>query len=282
MLTFTGNCSRDIRRAAKRMDDATAHNLEYFDRLYDSRSLLVRRIHTRISFNQQSKHRANRRVVDPVLREALAEGRSAKVLDYGCGWGAFLIGLPARGVAAYGYDLSPRAMNGLDAVMKRLGRTLHRIAFDENGHITPDDFDLIVCSHVLEHVEDDAALLLRMVRALRSGGHLLVNVPVNEVWQDPRHVRSYVPPLLRERLTAAGVEIVGEWQLDRWSTFLRRFETGNRVATVRRVCSRGLRALLALTPYGALRCLENLLLRREACHQLLILSRKLDFERGNS
>ena len=38
-------------------------------------------------------------------------------------------------------------------------------------------FELIVCSHVLEHIPDDAAALAEMRRALAPGGVLLLIVP---------------------------------------------------------------------------------------------------------
>lgn len=39
------------------------------------------------------------------------------------------------------------------------------------------EFDLIVCSHVLEHVPDDAAAFAELCRVLKSGGHALLITP---------------------------------------------------------------------------------------------------------
>jgi len=83
-------------------------------------------------------------------------------------------------------------------------------------------WDTIVCSHVLEHVPDDARAMKELRRVLAPGGHALVLVPQDPTArvtiedlaeQDPRrraelfgqddHVRLYGLDLL-DRLAAAG------------------------------------------------------------------------------
>jgi len=63
----------------------------------------------------------------------------------------------------------------------------------------PDEsFDLIFCSHVLEHVEDDRRALREFHRVLSSQGRLLLMVPVmGEVTIEDR---SITDPAERERL----------------------------------------------------------------------------------
>jgi SAM-dependent methyltransferase len=91
----------------------------------------------------------------------------------------------------------------------------------------PDgSFDAIVCLHVLEHIEDDAAAMREMRRLLRaSGGWAIVMVPIDHrrerTLEDPGvktpeqrrrayrqsdHVRLYAPDVA-ERLTAAGFDV---------------------------------------------------------------------------
>jgi SAM-dependent methyltransferase len=90
----------------------------------------------------------------------------------------------------------------------------------------PDDaFDLIVVSHVMEHVEDDAAGYRELARVVRPGGEVLVMVPLDTArdatledpavvtqqqrvaayWQDD-HVRLYAPDLA-DRMRAAGMRV---------------------------------------------------------------------------
>lgn len=84
--------------------------------------------------------------------------------------------------------------------------------------------DVIICSHVLEHVNDRTAIA-ELFRVLSPGGRLLILVPVAEGWEatyendddfDPQdkalhygkdnHVRRYGRDL-RERLAAPGFEV---------------------------------------------------------------------------
>ena len=88
----------------------------------------------------------------------------------------------------------------------------------------PDDsFDVIYCSHVLEHVVDDRRAMRELCRVLSPGGWAMLNVPItaSETVEDPSvtdpeerirrfgqkgHVRRYGPDYV-DRLTAAGFEV---------------------------------------------------------------------------
>ncbi len=88
-----------------------------------------------------------------------------------------------------------------------------------------DAFDLILCSHVLEHVPDDDAAMRELARVLAPGGLAVIQSPVNydepETFEDPSmgpedrlryfsqvdHVRVYGCDL-DQRLERAGFEVV--------------------------------------------------------------------------
>ncbi len=89
-----------------------------------------------------------------------------------------------------------------------------------------DAVDLVLCSHVLEHVPDDAAALTELRRVLKPGGLAIVQSPVNYdqdgTFEDPSitspqerlqyfsradHVRVYGPPDLERRMAAAGFDV---------------------------------------------------------------------------
>ena len=54
------------------------------------------------------------------------------------------------------------------------------LAMDVTRLAYPDRrFDLVICSHVLEHVRDDRRALAEIARVLRPGGHAVIVVPLD-------------------------------------------------------------------------------------------------------
>lgn len=56
-----------------------------------------------------------------------------------------------------------------------------------NSHLPDEQFDMICCSHVLEHVDDDRAAIREIYRMLKAGGTALLMVPITEeaTYEDP-------------------------------------------------------------------------------------------------
>lgn len=157
--------------------------------------------------------------------------RAYRVLDPGCGLGnvTHLLERAVPGVAVTGIDPDPVRL----ATARAQGVRSPLLAADGCRLPFPDHaFGAVVCSEVLEHVPDDAALLRDLRRVLAPGGRLVVTVPhadhpwtwdpVNRVrtrlgarpvstglfaghWTE--HLRLYRPDELAARLTAAGFEV---------------------------------------------------------------------------
>jgi SAM-dependent methyltransferase len=94
-----------------------------------------------------------------------------------------------------------RAQPNLDYVSTDLERARADVKADITDLPFPDDaFDVILCSHVLEHVPDDAQAMRELHRVLRPGGWAVVLVPIDfsreETFEDP----AVVDPPDRERL----------------------------------------------------------------------------------
>jgi 2-polyprenyl-3-methyl-5-hydroxy-6-metoxy-1,4-benzoquinol methylase len=102
----------------------------------------------------------------------------ARILDYGCGTGDIAAALAARGFRVDARDASPK--------MIEQARALHagsavRFAVIEPGPPDADAdheaFDAVVCSSVLEYLDDLPASLRQLVAMLKPGGWLLATVP---------------------------------------------------------------------------------------------------------
>ena len=246
-------------------------NRVYYERIYCHRSPVLQLLHTWLSFDQQSKSRNNYLFASPILKKIVAERGKAKLLDYGSGWGSFLLKISDKAVNLYGYDISQNAINSLRISMRLLGRTLNDIHITKDGEIYPDDFDLIVCSHVLEHVESDDILLFQLKQALRPGGYLLVNVPINEVWEDPKHARRYSPEVLEQKMVNTGLKVSGCWMFDRWSSFLLRHQMTGTTDLQKKLLLKILRGLLALLPHKVCTASEDFFLKEDGYQQLIMI-----------
>ncbi len=102
----------------------------------------------------------------------LPRREAGKLLDVGCGNGAFLDLMRSQGWSVFGLDVDPEAVRvcqerGLDV---RHG-TVHDCSFPEAS------FDAITLSHVVEHLHDPVAVLRRCHWLARVGGRLWVETP---------------------------------------------------------------------------------------------------------
>jgi len=132
-----------------------------------------------------------------LLRRYSPEGK--RVLDFGCMDGIFTLKLQQLGGEAVGYDISPAAI----AQAKRFRGSAARPVFTTVPP-GPGQFDRIYCQEVIEHVEDDSALVGELVSYLASGGSVVGTTPVGSDFWDPDHKRSYDEGLLMRALAPWG------------------------------------------------------------------------------
>lgn len=114
-----------------------------------------------------------------------------RLLDIGCGTGAMLEEFAPFGIVV-GTDLSPVALDFC------WGRGLRRILFADGSHLPFADgsFDAISAMDVIEHIDDDNAVLRECHRICAPGGVVVITVPaLRWLWstRDERlsHKRRY-------------------------------------------------------------------------------------------
>lgn len=91
-----------------------------------------------------------------------------RVLDFGCGHGGYLMRLRSIAETAKGVDLE----STLAPHFRELG-----IPFSQSLEEVEGPFDFITLFHVLEHLKDPIAILLRLKDLLAPGGQILIEVP---------------------------------------------------------------------------------------------------------
>jgi len=116
--------------------------------------------------------------------------QGAVVADVGCGAGVLMEKLKAaKNVDCTGYDFSGQA---IDIVKKKgfEGRRIDVRNFAANGE--SGKYDVVIATHVLEHIQDDAQFLRALKSLCKPGGQVIVATPHLEEIQDiTEHVRGY-------------------------------------------------------------------------------------------
>jgi 2-polyprenyl-6-hydroxyphenyl methylase/3-demethylubiquinone-9 3-methyltransferase len=147
-------------------------------------------------------------------RLAFLLGRVAagdRVLDLGCGDGAFAAALLDAGCTVTMADVAEEALRRARA--RAPGAEAVRLAEGEPLPFAEDGFDVVWAGEVLEHVADVVGLLAEVRRVLRWGGRLLVTTPwhgrlvvATDAHFDPRsdHLRFFSARTLRAVLADAG------------------------------------------------------------------------------
>ncbi len=137
-----------------------------------------------------------------------------KILDVGCGNGAFLYKMQAAGMNAYGVELS--AEGAKEA--QRLGLKVKCGTLEEQDYPSAY-FDVITLNHVLEHVADPIKTLKELGRILKPNGTLIIAVPnsrslarflFGRYWASldvPRHLMTYNPKTMRIAAKKAGLKM---------------------------------------------------------------------------
>lgn len=142
----------------------------------------------------------------------------ASTLDVGCGDGALLAELGARGFGGRlaGLEISPAAA----AIARRDGRL--EVGLFDGAELPQADaaYELGILCHVLEHVPDPPALLAEVARVCRA---VVVEVPLEANWSAARrakrahsaeigHLQRLDRRAARAIVADAGLRVAGELQ----------------------------------------------------------------------
>jgi 2-polyprenyl-3-methyl-5-hydroxy-6-metoxy-1,4-benzoquinol methylase len=194
--------------------------------------------HARKSRREQSQQRWQRRGYGRTFARMLfgseqrtdafdARGKG-RLLDFGCGGGAFLAQMRDQNWQVTGLDISTAAVQRVrwELGLRALVGTL------PHPDLRPSSFDVITMWHSLEHVHSPLEVLREAHRILVPGGRLVVAVPnidslpfrwFGSAWYGldlPRHLTHFAPWTLQAMLESAGFR-VGPIRMIRHSDWLR-------------------------------------------------------------
>jgi SAM-dependent methyltransferase len=141
-----------------------------------------------------------------LLSLVLSQARqSESIVDLGAGLGAFAVQLRTRGFEVVCVEPDAVQAGRIAALGLPVARSLADLA---DGTI-----DLLYSLNVLEHVEDDGAILRECLAKLRIGGRILVYVPALPLLYSSMdrlvgHHRRYLRSQLEQRVSEAGFELL--------------------------------------------------------------------------
>ena len=143
-----------------------------------------------------------------MIKDGGGQRLSGRILDCGCGIGAYLIRLAKEAEQAHGLEFDRERARQAKQQLPHIIR-----AASEALPYPNDTFDLILSHEVLEHVEDDGLAVSEMVRALKTNGRLILFAPNRSYpfethgvfWRGRYHfgnipLVNYLPNSIRNRL----------------------------------------------------------------------------------
>lgn len=135
------------------------------------------------------------------LRKRVKLSGVNEVLDYGGGDGSLMQAFREMGMSCFLVDYNKNCLPGI----RKLADTVHRLSPESA-------FDLIICSHVMEHIAEPLKVILTLSQHLRTGGYLFIEVPL-DIWErqslpdDPvTHINYFTPNSLWNLLVLSGIQ----------------------------------------------------------------------------
>lgn len=150
-------------------------NSDYEKRRQESRDIWDKEAAT---FDNEPDHGLR----DPITRAAWTDllraqlrFTSGNILDIGCGTGSLSIVLAILGHTVTGIDLSPEMITRAKAKAARAGYPIQFHVMDAAyPQLPPQQFDAIVCRHLLWALPEPKEVLQRWAALLKPGGMLLL------------------------------------------------------------------------------------------------------------
>ena len=162
--------------------------------------------------------------------DLLAVKRGDLALDAGCGFGRHSLEFLKRGARVFSMDLDMESLRKTRFILSELRSQLPEPESGSGGFTVhsgdalslpfrDETFDRIICSEVMEHVDDDHAACAELTRVLKKNGLIAITVPTiftemiydaitYEYFTSPGgHIRKYTPKKLEAIMRSCGLEV---------------------------------------------------------------------------
>ena len=188
-----------------------------------------------------------------------------KVLDIGFGSGEILFCFNQTN-ELNGVDLSYNAIKRSVKRAKKEGYKhfkFLRLDIDKSKMLPfyPMYFDIIICSHVIEHVNNDVFILQEIKRLIKPSGKIVIGIPINERLDNPKHLRKYNTDSFIQKLKKLGLETKSILENNSINKFFDIISKTERIPALRFALSIILNVAFSITPWSVLSKLDRLLIK---------------------
>ena len=153
--------------------DEVSNNLDFYQTDYQQGMTTEMPAPAELSYLLASSFRGSEKDLSVDVRIVQEQRESGRLLDYGCSWGYGVYQFRQVGYDAIGFEISkPRAEYGRKHLQVEIID-----AFAGLDALEPGSFDVIHCSHVLEHLPELRSAFAIFQRVLKPSGILVIFVP---------------------------------------------------------------------------------------------------------
>jgi SAM-dependent methyltransferase len=256
--------------------NATGDSAAHQRRVYAQRYARLRRLHD--FFRYDGRYRLL--LMEELFRKFDLPFERQRVFELGFGTGSLLFRFDVTS-ELHGCELSESAVQAAQHDARTPSYRAARFVLSERDGrpcFPGSDYDMVIASHVLEHVPDDLETLSLLHAHTRPGGHALFFLPLERPRHNPDHVRTYTAAGFCRLLCEAGYTPVSVSENFRYASHLVQvinWPSRARIPVLGPLVEAIKSLALALPPTTLVRLVEEPLARLHvAPYQLMVLAQK--------
>ncbi len=137
-----------------------------------------------------------------IIYNIIKTKKHSKLLDMGCGDGFFLEKIKDLELKKYGIDISEKRIKRASkkSNAKLLQCPAEKTPFENNF------FDIVVCTDVLEHVQDSTQVINEIKRIVKKNGIIFISFPNEKLWMFCRAILLRFPIKIPDHLNSFSIK----------------------------------------------------------------------------